>query len=372
MEHVIAVSVRNKVARNETRLQYVCGNSDYVIDFSFDEEWGGYATKTARFVSGGEFIDVVFSGNRCKMPVITDTYTVTVGVFAGNLKTSTPAVIMASKSILCGGGIPADPLPDVYAQIMERLNAGGGDVTDEQIAQAVEAYMAEHPVQVNETDPTVPEWAKQPEKPTYTAEEIGALPADTPIPAQYVLPVASADTLGGVKVGEGLEVAEDGTVGVVPEGEWEIIERFTLEEEGVKVIAREAFPDGTPYSLSAAKIIVKIPYPIGEQYGTQMTFFRGTEKLGVLVASSAKNVSSSGASPAYTFIYQMKPNAGLYEAIVAKGGQGGEMAVNYPANGGYQAVTTDKKIDSISYNEWTQDAIKVGTTFEIWGVRANA
>ena len=33
-----------------------------------------------------------------------------------------------------------------------------------------------------ETDPTVPDWAKQPEKPTYTAEEVGALPAGTRIP----------------------------------------------------------------------------------------------------------------------------------------------------------------------------------------------
>ena len=33
-----------------------------------------------------------------------------------------------------------------------------------------------------ETDPTVPSWAKQSSKPTYTAQEVGALPADTPIP----------------------------------------------------------------------------------------------------------------------------------------------------------------------------------------------
>lgn len=32
-----------------------------------------------------------------------------------------------------------------------------------------------------ETDPTVPDWAKLPEKPTYTAEEVGALPSDTPL-----------------------------------------------------------------------------------------------------------------------------------------------------------------------------------------------
>lgn len=32
-----------------------------------------------------------------------------------------------------------------------------------------------------ETDPTVPSWAKQPTKPTYTAQEVGALPSDTPL-----------------------------------------------------------------------------------------------------------------------------------------------------------------------------------------------
>ena len=33
-----------------------------------------------------------------------------------------------------------------------------------------------------ETDPTVPAWAKQQTKPTYTASEVGALPSNTPIP----------------------------------------------------------------------------------------------------------------------------------------------------------------------------------------------
>lgn len=32
-----------------------------------------------------------------------------------------------------------------------------------------------------ESDPTVPSWAKQPNKPAYTAQEVGALPADTPL-----------------------------------------------------------------------------------------------------------------------------------------------------------------------------------------------
>lgn len=35
-----------------------------------------------------------------------------------------------------------------------------------------------------ETDPTVPNWAKQPSKPSYTAAEVGALPDDTDIPSK--------------------------------------------------------------------------------------------------------------------------------------------------------------------------------------------
>lgn len=48
----------------------------------------------------------------------------------------------------------------------------GGGVSDEKIAEAVGTYMEAHPIE--ETDPTVPGWAKQPEKPRYTAEEVGA------------------------------------------------------------------------------------------------------------------------------------------------------------------------------------------------------
>lgn len=43
-----------------------------------------------------------------------------------------------------------------------------------------------------ETDPTVPSWAKQPNKPTYTASEVGALSE---------VPQATSEALGGIKVG---------------------------------------------------------------------------------------------------------------------------------------------------------------------------
>lgn len=59
--------------------------------------------------------------------------------------------------------------PDIIEYILANL---GGSVSAEQIAQAVEEYMIAHPF--TETDPTVSDWAKQPEKPIYTASEVGA------------------------------------------------------------------------------------------------------------------------------------------------------------------------------------------------------
>ena len=59
--------------------------------------------------------------------------------------------------------------PDIIEYILANL---GGSVSAEEIATAVEEYMSAHPF--TETDPTVPDWAKQPEKPTYTASEVGA------------------------------------------------------------------------------------------------------------------------------------------------------------------------------------------------------
>lgn len=64
---------------------------------------------------------------------------------------------------------------DVILQIIARLETlEDNPVPEETIATAVAEYLATHPIE--ETDPTVPAWAKQPQKPSYTAEDVGALP----------------------------------------------------------------------------------------------------------------------------------------------------------------------------------------------------
>lgn len=65
--------------------------------------------------------------------------------------------------------------PDVIEQILKKLE-GVTTITPEQIQAAVDTYLKKNPIVVKETDPTVPEWAKQPHKPAYTASEVEAEP----------------------------------------------------------------------------------------------------------------------------------------------------------------------------------------------------
>lgn len=120
----IEISVQNRVAWQTNSTDYICGNSDFVVGFIFDDEWNEFETKTARFIHGGEHTDIVFTGNECKVPKILNVKRMEVGVFAGDLYTTTPAFVQCRKSILCNSGVPADPTPDVYAQIMKLLETG--------------------------------------------------------------------------------------------------------------------------------------------------------------------------------------------------------------------------------------------------------
>ena len=153
---VINISVENKIAEADGTL-YVCGNSDFVAKFAFDAEWEAYENKTARFCYNNSYVDVVFTGDKCPVPIISGTYFFNIGVYAGDLHTTTPARVPCKKSILCDTGFPADPPDDVYNQIMAKLNSLGS-ADPEAIAKAVADYLAAHPIE--ETDPTVPEWAK--------------------------------------------------------------------------------------------------------------------------------------------------------------------------------------------------------------------
>lgn len=121
---VIQVDIKNKIAELSAPALIVCGNSDYVVNFNFDEEWDEHRIRTARFSTWNGYTDVVFEGSECPVPVLSRATFVKVGVFAGDLHTTTPAFIPCKKSIRCEGGAPIEPTPDVYAQLIQLIESG--------------------------------------------------------------------------------------------------------------------------------------------------------------------------------------------------------------------------------------------------------
>lgn len=152
----INIKVRDKCAEGEGVV--ICNNSDYTVVWDLDGEWEPYSAKTMRVnLADGTYQDVVFTGNTAALPVLSTPGWVSVGLYAGDLHTSRAARLLALSSVLTPGGSPAAPAEDVYAQIMAKLNELS-TVSPDDIAKAVADYLAAHPIE--ETDPTVPEWAK--------------------------------------------------------------------------------------------------------------------------------------------------------------------------------------------------------------------
>lgn len=128
----LRINVKDKIATYFQRDGViVCGNKGYKIVFTFDEEWDEYTTKTARFIWNGKFTDKKFEENECEVPVINDATHVTVGVYAGNLKTTTPAEIPCLISILCGNPEVAESQVKEYREIAQRAAAEAQKAAEE-------------------------------------------------------------------------------------------------------------------------------------------------------------------------------------------------------------------------------------------------
>lgn len=117
----INITVAHKVAVSDTQ-SIVCDNSDYMVHWTLDDEWSAYDTKTMRTIyMDGTFKDAVFGGDVIALPVCTVPGAVQIGLFAGDIRTSRVAILRALPSVRSAAGAPADPTPDVYDQLMERM-----------------------------------------------------------------------------------------------------------------------------------------------------------------------------------------------------------------------------------------------------------
>lgn len=121
----IHINVTDKIALASGIPDIVCGNSDYTVEFTFDSEWDEYEAKTARFVrlqnGAPVYTDVLFTGTTAVVPPVYDTYELLVGVYAGDIHTTTPARIPCIPCITDGAPVHDIPAPDVYNQLLQYL-----------------------------------------------------------------------------------------------------------------------------------------------------------------------------------------------------------------------------------------------------------
>lgn len=121
-------------------------NSDYEAEFLFDSEWDGHI-KTARFIKDGNYAEKILQNDKCVIPVeVLKHGNLKVGVFSADM-TSTQCEVYVKPSIKESLGSPAEPTPDVYAQIIKMIEDIGQPVISEaQIEKAVSDYLAKHPI----------------------------------------------------------------------------------------------------------------------------------------------------------------------------------------------------------------------------------
>lgn len=246
----INITVAHKVAVSDTQ-SIVCDNSDYTVHWTLDEEWAAYDTKTMRAIyMDGTFTDKVFNGDTIALPVCTVPGVVQIGLFAGDIRASHMAIMRALPSVRSAAGAPADPTPDVYDQLMELIKGLGG-VDPDDIAKAVADYLAAHPIE--ETDPTVPAWAK--------AEITGAA-------VGQIAKIAAVDT-GGVPTAWK-------TVGA----QYELLMTINITEE-ISALTVTHDENGNPFSLD--EVLVYCDSHIGEGHNYKTITYKDNNELNLVV-----------------------------------------------------------------------------------------
>ena len=202
---------------------------EYTARFAFDADWDGYQ-RIAVFSADGVEREQLLTDDACDVPweVLRPGAYLKVGVYGTRDGSRLPTIWTAHRQYIHDGAGPtdeaADPSPVLAEQMLQRMGdlgqlqtedksslvaainevreTGGGGGTSDHSKLANRDAADQHPMSAitgledalagkqptgnyltEEQDPTVPDWAKRPQKPAYTAQEVGALPAATHIPS---------------------------------------------------------------------------------------------------------------------------------------------------------------------------------------------
>ncbi len=158
----ISIQIKNKVATLTKPAEYVCGNGDYTVSFSFDEEWDGIGVKTARFQVGDTYVDILYEGNICTVPAFGKGAMLEIGVFSGadealaEMRSTTTAMVRMKPGVRSRGGSPTNPTTTVYDQIMGLLNRISGAYKAPHIGENGNWWVLGNDTDIPATGPTGP------------------------------------------------------------------------------------------------------------------------------------------------------------------------------------------------------------------------
>lgn len=157
----IEITVAGKIATNTTpEVVIVCGNSDYSVTFDLDAEWDAEPKRVARFsyIRDGRLRhkDQPFEGSSVAVPVLSGVRQVTVGVYAGDLHTTTPAAVLCRLSALCGDSVE-EITPAEKAGMQQQINELGDRLDD---LEKGGTGSSGKPDDWSQNDPTAPDYIK--------------------------------------------------------------------------------------------------------------------------------------------------------------------------------------------------------------------
>lgn len=123
----ILITVRNRVASIVGSPEIVCGNTDYTAVFDLDAEWDAYPVKTLRIVWKDMdtlkilYQDVLFEGNCAVLPPVFRTTQVRLGIYAGDIRTTTPVRIPCCAAESGSKAVHPDPESGIYSQLLQYM-----------------------------------------------------------------------------------------------------------------------------------------------------------------------------------------------------------------------------------------------------------
>ena len=242
--YTLNITVRNKIATTIDPATVVNGNNDYTVVFDFDSEWDSLSSKTAMFVYGREeqkYKTVTFTGNSCVMPALYNTGYVLIGVFAGDIKTTTAAYVKClpcirdnDSTLDAGGGGTIDTGTNDHSQLINR------DLADQHPISAITGLEEALTPLVGTTQTITP------------SQVLAAIKAGRDIALQYtnlyygtfVFSAFNANEQQGIVVSNSILPDADGLtgtlVGIVESGAWNFRATNTATKDDVGTAVNEA------------------------------------------------------------------------------------------------------------------------------------